>query len=57
MIIFLLGDYLRASENAEAAGLGASLSLGELGLKEEWQGEEFPRLGSVGWSQRAGMVN
>ncbi|KAB0359456.1 hypothetical protein FD754_003612 [Muntiacus muntjak] len=31
-------------ENAETAILGASLRLGELELKEEWQDEEFPRL-------------
>ncbi|KAB1260546.1 Bcl-2/adenovirus E1B 19 kDa-interacting protein 2-like protein [Camelus dromedarius] len=31
-------------ENAETAGLGASLRLGELELMEEWQDEEFPRL-------------
>ncbi|XP_006217024.1 bcl-2/adenovirus E1B 19 kDa-interacting protein 2-like protein isoform X1 [Vicugna pacos] len=31
-------------ENAETAGLGASLRLGELELTEEWQDEEFPRL-------------
>lgn len=38
-----VGDYLRVRENAEAAGLGASVRLGELELKEEWQDEEFPR--------------
>ncbi|XP_030616486.1 bcl-2/adenovirus E1B 19 kDa-interacting protein 2-like protein isoform X2 [Delphinapterus leucas] len=31
-------------ENAETAVLGASLRLGELELKEDWQDEEFPRL-------------
>ncbi|XP_036309098.1 bcl-2/adenovirus E1B 19 kDa-interacting protein 2-like protein isoform X2 [Pipistrellus kuhlii] len=35
---------LGVRENAEAAGLGASVRLGELELKEEWQDEEFPRL-------------
>ncbi|KAK1329067.1 hypothetical protein QTO34_011244 [Cnephaeus nilssonii] len=35
---------LALGENAEAAGLGASVRLGELELKEEWQDEEFPRL-------------
>ncbi|XP_019480828.1 PREDICTED: bcl-2/adenovirus E1B 19 kDa-interacting protein 2-like protein isoform X2 [Hipposideros armiger] len=35
-----LGD----RENAEATGLQASLRLGGLDLKEEWQDEEFPRL-------------
>ncbi|XP_035871362.1 bcl-2/adenovirus E1B 19 kDa-interacting protein 2-like protein isoform X3 [Phyllostomus discolor] len=39
-----LGDYLRVTENAEAAGLAASLRLEELELKEEWQDEEFPSL-------------
>ncbi|XP_059786640.1 bcl-2/adenovirus E1B 19 kDa-interacting protein 2-like protein isoform X1 [Balaenoptera ricei] len=35
---------LRVGENAETAVLGASLRLGELELKEDWQDEEFPRL-------------
>lgn len=35
---------LGVRENAEAAGLGAPVRLGELELKEEWQDEEFPRL-------------
>ncbi|XP_036729365.1 bcl-2/adenovirus E1B 19 kDa-interacting protein 2-like protein isoform X4 [Balaenoptera musculus] len=35
---------LRVRENAETAVLGASLRLGELELKEDWQDEEFPRL-------------
>uniref|UniRef100_A0AAA9T574 BCL2 interacting protein like n=1 Tax=Bos taurus TaxID=9913 RepID=A0AAA9T574_BOVIN len=35
---------LGIKENAETAILGASLRLGELELKEEWQDEEFPRL-------------
>ncbi|XP_044095121.1 bcl-2/adenovirus E1B 19 kDa-interacting protein 2-like protein [Neovison vison] len=34
---------LGAGENAEAAHPAASLRLGELELKEEWQDEEFPR--------------
>ncbi|XP_036128704.1 bcl-2/adenovirus E1B 19 kDa-interacting protein 2-like protein isoform X1 [Molossus molossus] len=33
-----------ARENAEAAGPGASLRLGELELEEEWQDEDFHRL-------------
>ena len=41
--IFFSGDYLGIRENAETAILGASLRLGELELKEEWQDEEFPR--------------
>ena len=41
--IFFLRDYLSIKENAETAILGASLRLGELELKEEWQDEEFPR--------------
>ncbi|XP_059994982.1 bcl-2/adenovirus E1B 19 kDa-interacting protein 2-like protein isoform X4 [Lagenorhynchus albirostris] len=35
---------LGVRENAETAVLGASLRLGELELKEDWQDEEFPRL-------------
>ncbi|KAB0397044.1 hypothetical protein E2I00_018245, partial [Balaenoptera physalus] len=34
----------RVGESAETAVLGASLRLGELELKEDWQDEEFPRL-------------
>nr|XP_058936850.1 bcl-2/adenovirus E1B 19 kDa-interacting protein 2-like protein isoform X3 [Kogia breviceps] len=35
---------LRVRENAERAVLGASLRLGRLELKENWQDEELPRL-------------
>jgi hypothetical protein len=34
---------LRAKEKAGASEPGATMKLGELELREEWQDEEFPR--------------